>query len=156
MKEVIIRKATLDDLENIQKLNNQLFDLEIENYDPTLVKNWAISNEGKEYFEDLINNHYVIVALLEDEIVGYLAGSVNTESSYITKSLAELDNMYVMKEYRQFGIGTKLINKFKEHCLEYEIKEIRVTANFKNKNAIKFYKANGFEDFELTLKTNLN
>ena len=31
-----IRKATINDLEDIRKLNNQLFKLEKEKYDPTL------------------------------------------------------------------------------------------------------------------------
>ena len=58
-----IRKANLNDLVAICDLNNQLFKLEKENYDPTLVEDWPLSDEGREYFTDLINNHYVIVAL---------------------------------------------------------------------------------------------
>lgn len=71
-----IRKATSDDLDIICELNNQLFKLEKEKYDSTLVENWPPTNEGKKYFKDLINNHYVIVALLDDKIAGYLAGSM--------------------------------------------------------------------------------
>ena len=105
MKKVIIRKATLDDLYNIQKLNNQLFDLEIENYDPTLVKDWAISNEGKEYFEDLISNHYVVVAVLENEIVGYLAGSINEKGTYENIQYGEINNMFIKDSCRGYGVG---------------------------------------------------
>ena len=82
MEKAIIRIATINDLPFIQDLNNELFNLELQNYDNTLVKGWALSNEGKEYFEDLISNHYVIVALLNDMIVGYLAGSINDKGSY--------------------------------------------------------------------------
>ena len=52
MKNLSIRKANINDLSYIQELNNNLFDLGSENYDPTLVKDWAISNDGKMYFED--------------------------------------------------------------------------------------------------------
>ena len=52
MKNLSIRKANINDLSYIQELNNNLFDLESENYDPTLVKDWAISNDGKICIED--------------------------------------------------------------------------------------------------------
>ena len=42
MNNVIIRKATLEDLSTIQELNNSLFKLEKENYDPALVNDWPL------------------------------------------------------------------------------------------------------------------
>lgn len=60
--------------------------------------------------------------------------------------------MFVLEEYRKYGIGTKLINTFKEYCLKNKMEELKVTANAKNYNAIKFYKKNGFDEFEITLK----
>lgn len=72
-----IRKATIDDLEAIQELNNDLFKLEKANYDTTLVIDWPFTETGKSYFIDLIHNHYVIVAEDNNIIIGYLAGSVN-------------------------------------------------------------------------------
>lgn len=56
--------------------------MEKENYDSTLVQNWPLSEDGKQYFEDLIINHYVVVATKDDKIVGYLAGSINEKGSY--------------------------------------------------------------------------
>lgn len=44
----------MEDVSYIQNLNNELFKLEKENYDTTLVLNWALTEDGKEYFEDLI------------------------------------------------------------------------------------------------------
>lgn len=85
LDNVNIRKATLEDLSTIQELNNSLFKLEKENYDPTLVNDWPLSEEGKDYFSGLINNHYVIVALLDNRIVGYLAGSIE-EKGFICRS----------------------------------------------------------------------
>ena len=41
MENIIIRKAILEDVSYIQNLNNELFKLEKENYDTTLVLNWA-------------------------------------------------------------------------------------------------------------------
>ena len=45
-----------------------------------------------------------------------------------------------------------LFNHFKEECKKKSIIEIKVTASFKNRNAIEFYIKNGFEESEITLK----
>lgn len=151
MENVEIRKALINDLDVIRGLNNELFKLEKENYDPTLVNNWPLSEEGKEYFEDLINNHYVIVAIINNEIVGYLAGSINEKGSYEEIQYGELNNMLIKDTYRGYGIGKQLINNFKEYCKSKGINNIKVVASCKNKGAINFYRKNGFEDFDITL-----
>ena len=156
MKDILIRKANLNDLSYIQELNNELFNLELENYDPTLVKDWAISNDGKIYFEDLINNHFVIVALLDNEIVGYLAGTINDKGSYENIQYGEINNMFIKDNCRGYGVGRKLVNEFKAYCKDNNINDLIVTASAKNLNAINFYKKNGFEDFNLTLTMNID
>jgi len=152
MDKVIIRKAKLEDLTFIQELNNTLFDLEYKNFDDTLKTGWPMGNEGKEYFEDMIKNKIVFVAQLKEKIVGYLAGSICEQISYITETFAELDNMCIDEEYRRFGIGTLLIQEFKNYCRDKNIQNIKVTASAKNNNAIQFYIKNGFEDYNVTLK----
>lgn len=107
MNDVLIRKATIDDLNKIQNLNNELFKLEKENYDSTLVLNWPLTEEGKNYFKNLIINDYVVVALIDNEIVGYLAGTINDKGSYEEIQYGEINNMLVNSNYRGYGIGKK-------------------------------------------------
>lgn len=152
MEKVIIRKAVLEDLISIQKLNDNLFDLEFNNFDDTLKREWALEKEGQEYFEDMIKNEIVFVAQIEDKIVGYLAGNICEKISYITETFAELDNMCIDDEYRRFGIGTLLMDEFKKYCKEKNMQNIKVTASAKNSRAIQFYMKNGFEDYNVTLK----
>ena len=156
MEKVIIRKANLEDLYNLQELNNNLFELEFNNFDDTLKIGWPFEKEGKEYFEDMIKNEIVLVAEVEEKIVGYLAGSICEEVSYIKETFAELDNMCIDDEHRRFGIGTLLIDEFKKYCKEKEVQNIKVTASAKNSNAIQFYMKNGFEDYNITLKYKIN
>lgn len=152
MQKISIRKATIDDLTSIQELNNSLFDLELRNFDDTLKQGWPFEKEGKEYFEDMIKNEMVFVAETEEKVVGYLAGSICEQISYITETFAELDNMCINEEYRRCGIGTLLINEFKKYCKEINIQNIKVIASAKNSRAIQFYMKNGFEDYNVTLK----
>lgn len=155
MDNILIRRATINDLQAIQKLNNSLFELEKENYDSTIVRGWPLSADGKNYFEDLIKNNYVILAMVDDLIVGYLAGTINEKGSYEEIQYGEINNMFINDEYRGYGIGKKLVNSFKMYCKDNNILNLKVTASFKNKNAIGFYKNNGFEEFDLTLTTNI-
>ena len=155
MKNILIRKADLADLKPIQELNNKLFDLEFNNFDDTLKLNWALDNEGKEYFEHMIKNEIVFVAVYNSQIIGYLAGSISEEISYITETFAELDNMYIEEQYRRFGVGTMLINIFKDYCKSKKIQNLKDTASAKNNNAIQFYLKNEFEDYNITFKCKL-
>lgn len=154
--EIQIKKADIRYLRDIQNLNNQLFELEYNNFDPALKVGWTFGEDGEKYFKNMLSNEIVYVALDKDTVVGYLAGSINIQGEYVTDSLAEIDNMFVLEQYRKYGIGTRLVNKFKEYCLENGIQEIKVTASYKNENAINFYKKNGFSGFEITLKQKAN
>ena len=155
MEEITIRRANLSDVELIQKLNYKLFELEKENFDSTLILDWPLSEEGKKYFEDLINNEYVIIALKDENVIGYLAGSINEKGSYELIQYGEINNMLVDDKYRGLGVGKQLINQFKEYCKSKNIINLKVVASAKNKNAIDFYRKQGFTDFDVTLTMNM-
>lgn len=147
-----IRRANLDDLKSVQDLNNELFEFEKENFDDDLKLGWPYEEVGELYFKRAIINGSVYVAVIDNNIVGYLAGTIDRKCSYVISKTAELDNMCINHKYRRLGIGKMLISKFKEECIKNNVKKIVVTASSKNKNAIDFYKLNGFEDYNTTFK----
>lgn len=149
-----IRRASINDLSKIQELNNDLFDLELDSFDRTLVKDWPLSKDGEEYFKDLILKDYVYVCVESNEIVGYLAGSI-VDVSYVKHKYAEVNNMCVSNKCRGKGVGHLLLEKFKGDVKGMEITEIRVTASSKNNNARSFYERNGFNEFEVTYRMEL-
>lgn len=156
MENIIIRRACLEDLYEIQKLNSELFSLELKNYDTTLKEYWPLSKEGEKYFKGKIEIDIVLVACLEDDVVGYLAGSLNAQHSYNNNLQAEVDNMCLREEFRHLGIGKRLFEEFRSICVFNEVDEIKVTASFKNENAKSFYKEMGFTESEITLKNKIN
>ena len=157
MNKIYIRKATLDDINDIVKLNKILFDLEYNNnFDDTLDTNWPMSNEGIDYYKEAIINDITLVALNDSTVVWYLIWTLNTELSYNTIKQAELNNMCILEEYRKFGVGTKLFNEFKNVCRGNNIEQIKVTASYHNTNAINFYKKTWFKESELTLKQKID
>lgn len=149
-----IRRATKDDLNDILKLNDMLFAHE-KKYDvDDYVPKWSFGKVNEEYFDDLIKNHFVVVAVSEKEVVGYLAGSIYLDNTYSFYEgvTCELENIFVREEYRKCGLGTKMVNSFFEWCKEKHAKRCFVTAMSVNKNALEFYEDKGFENSTITFK----
>ena len=146
---MLIRKAELKDLQRIQELNNELFELELANFDKHLIKNWPLSKEGREYFENAINESFVVVAEIDGKVVGYLLGE-ESDIPYYDFKIAELCNMCIDSNYRKQGIGNALYKEFEKHFKEQGINHFTVTASFKNENAKSFYKKMGFEEANST------
>lgn len=157
MVNLIIRKATTNDVVDIQNLNNNLLNYEMEQGFDTYIKDWALSEASREYFLDLIKNQFVAVAEVDSKIIGYIAGSVyeDLSYSYYEGLTAEANNMFILAEFRRYGIGSKLMNSFFEWCNSKNAKRVMVTASSKNDKAIGFYHQMGFSDINLTLKKDL-
>lgn len=145
-----IRQATIQDLEQIQQLNNQLFNLELQQSDKHLIKDWPLSQKGKEYFIDAIENEYTIIAEENNAIIGYLIGCVS-EIAYYNFKIAELCNMCVNENHKRKGVGKMLVSDFKQHFNNIGINNFIVTASYLNTNAIKFYESQGFKCQNITL-----
>lgn len=150
-EDIVIRKAKIEDLKDIQTLNNKLFEYEYEGWDKDLKLRWPFDEAGTNYFLDMINNKFVYIAIDNDKPIGYLAGNAKAEASYNTIKIAEIDNMFVESEYRGKDIGTMLINKFKDYCVENGITTFKVNASAPNSKAIEFYKKNGFKEHDINL-----
>lgn len=146
---MLIRKAEVKDLQRIQELNNELFELELANFDKYLIKGWPLSKEGKEYFENAIKESFVVVAELDDKVVGYLLSEENNIPYYNFK-IAELCNMCIDSNYRKQGIGNMLYKEFEKFYNEQGITHFIVTASFRNESAKAFYKKIGFKEANLT------
>lgn len=72
-----IKRADITYLRDIQNLNNKLFELEYNNFDPALKVGWTFEQEGTKYITSMLNNQIVYIALDKNIVVGYLAGSIN-------------------------------------------------------------------------------
>lgn len=153
-----IRLATLDDLNDVQTLSLALFKKEYADFDKTLNLEWTFSEEGEKYFKEHIieDKNCVFVAYADDKIVGYLAGGLSETSPYrVLPGFAELKNMFVQDTYRSAGIGTRLYQAFTQWCKSKGVGRLRVVASAQNVDGIKFYRKNGFVDYDLALETNI-
>ena len=153
-----IRKATIKDLKDIQELSLLLFKKEHKQWDKLLDLNWTFGKKGTSFFKESINGskNCVFVALDNDKIVGYLAGGETKGEEYRKlPKIAELDNMFILKKYREHGIGTRLYDSFIKWCKKRKVKIMKVEATAQNEQAINFYRKNKFKDYTLVLERKL-
>jgi len=78
------------------------------------------------------------------KIVGYLVGWVWIKRAWRPVKTTELENMFVLPDFRGQGIGRALVKEFISWCQKKKVKSIEVWAQNKNARGKKFYKNNGF------------
>ena len=155
---IVIDRAGISDLEAIQKLNQELCAKENRDFDETINPEFPFSKNGEEYFRTRIESPdgLALIAKEGQEAIGYLLGGMVAPEDYRTiTSVAELENMYVRESSRGKGIGGKLMQKFEDWCKERKVQRIRIVASAGNSEAIRFYKAHGSKEVNLTLEKEL-
>jgi diamine N-acetyltransferase len=150
-----IRQARTNEVEKLQFLDAEVFIHDVE-FDPDLDMDWAKGEKGKAYFSNLLNDahSYCLIAEDDNKAVGYLVAS-SKEISYRKSKCVEIQNMGVSPDYRSKGIGSMLIKKCLEWARLNKYQKVYVNTYFKNLEAIKFYKKNGFSEIDLGLEANL-
>jgi len=155
-KNLKIRRAEIKDLDAILQLNHKLFEKEHREYDNSLDLNWTY-DKGVKIFNDDIINDFAAVAEIDEKIIGYLVGeTLDPETSWRTVKIAELNNMFIEKEFRNQGIGKKLIEEFVKWCKNKQIDRISVRASAQNELGIEFYKQIGFKNYDVVLEMKLD
>ncbi|MFA5029774.1 MAG: GNAT family N-acetyltransferase [Patescibacteria group bacterium] len=151
-----IKFATLKDFKDIQDLNHRLCLKEYAEFDQTIDKDYSLSDPSEKYFKKRIRSGCALVAVLENKVIGYLVGGIVEAEEYRTISkLAEAENMFVLEKFRSLGIGGKLFKEFIKWCRLKKAKRVRVVASAQNFRAIRFYRREGFKDYDLVLERNI-
>jgi len=156
--KVTIKNATIYDLRKVQELNLKLFEKEYEEYDPLLNLNWTFGKEGTKYYKDRVSKDdgCVLIAIVENEIVGYLCGGIKKAEAYRNLPIvAELENTFVLEDFRSKGVGKQLFDEFINWCKNKKVGKVRVEGSAQNERVIKFYRTNNFKDYTLVLELDL-
>jgi GNAT superfamily N-acetyltransferase len=157
MSDILIRPATLDDLEMILRLDRFLFQFDAQ-YDDTLDFEWTRSEEGVTFFTDRIigKEGVAFIAEYDNHVVGYLCGAITEANSYRRiKRIAELECMFVQPSTRGKGAGAGLVNAFLDWVRAQDIHDVRIEASAENETAISFYQRMGFTPYNLILEGRL-
>jgi predicted N-acetyltransferase YhbS len=134
----MVRVATLDDIESLNLLLKSLFTQEAEFKVDYKKQTKALKKIIK---SKSIGDIFVV------EKKGKVVGMVNilyTYSSALGKKVALLEDMIVLKKYRQKGLGSKLLKKVLKKLDGSGIARVTLLSDFDNIDVHRFYKKHGF------------
>lgn len=152
MNQTTIRKATISDLEIIQKISIQTF---VETFaEVNTVENMANyieENFSLEQIASEINNpnSQFYLATLSSEVVGYLKinfGDAQTEIH--SQQAMEIHRVYVLKEFHGKKAGQLLLDEAIKIAAKSEVNTLWLGVWEENHRALQFYSKNGFVEFD--------
>lgn len=124
MKDLVINTMTISDLNTIQSNLQTDFD-----------DFWTYSILKSELYNE---NSEVIVAKYDNIIVGFASIWKSIDDAHIT-------NIVTHKQYRNIGIGSKLLEKLINMAKDYKVKSLTLEVNEENIQAQSLYKKYQFK-----------
>lgn len=152
--ELNIRKARMNDIDLIKKLNRELFIEEKNDFDDTLRTEWTDEKEAIDWFEERIKkrNSEVFIAFIKEEPAGFLMCNLKKENWRKRNLVAEIENFFVSKEHRRKRIGTKLCKEFFIWANMKKATRFKVETLHNNSKARKFYDSIGMKEYIITME----
>lgn len=154
---ITIRRATIDDLPSICALSQSLFEHERQ-FTDEFDMDWSHGKAGKAFFTRRLKSPSSFILLAEDgnKTIGYVLVKLEKFSWRSVNPIADINNLSVHPNYREQGIGTKLVEHAKLKAKNIGAKRMSVHALRKNERALKFYRTKGFTDFYIELLMNID
>ena len=152
MENIKIKRVTLSDIDQLQKIGRQTF---LETFSE------ANSEENmKNYLEQGFSNEKLAAELidinsefyfstLDNEVIGYLKLNFGESQTELKdrKSL-EIERIYVSKEFHGKSVGQLLYDKAIQIAKQKNVDYVWLGVWEENPRAINFYKKNGFNEFD--------
>ncbi len=150
------RPATLADLPEILDLADELFRHDRQ-FDPSLDSGYNRSPEGTAWYKDSIEDKDACVLVAENaagKLAGILVGRMDEPAPWraVGGMLAELEFLCVSPEARSGGIGGALTRAFSDWARSRNAKRIWVRVSAGNTAGVRFYKREGFGDYDTILE----
>jgi ribosomal protein S18 acetylase RimI-like enzyme len=149
--DFVIRKAENEDIEKITKLHTMI----AEEYMPTIVpsichcSDIVVTNEEQEnVIQEMMEDpdHDIIVACIEDNIVGMLSVVTETYSDDLLKApFSTIEFIEVYPEFQSRGIGQAFMLEAEKLAKAKEHQYLELLVWEGNEKAIKLYKKNSFQ-----------
>ncbi len=151
MKDIVITRATLNDIDRLQKISRQTF-FETFSASNTAenMKQYLQEGFGTDKLSEELNdkNAEFYFALLNNEVIGYLKLNFGQSQTDVKDDNAlEIERIYVLKEFHGKNVGQLLYQKAMQIAEQANAHYIWLGVWEENPRAISFYKKNGFVEF---------
>lgn len=151
MKNIDIKRVTLNDISQLQKISKDTFSETYsklnseENMKKHLEENFALKA-----LTDEVNNSdsEFYFALIDNNIIGYLKLNVGEAQTDLKDNKGiEIERIYVLKEFQGKKVGYLFYKKAIQVAEQRKAKYVWLGVWEENPKAIKFYKKHGFIEF---------
>jgi GNAT superfamily N-acetyltransferase len=138
----MIRKATMDDKDILNKLVSEFVKYEADSFDENNRNDFILTS----YVDRRIDSEDFMVYVAEEDnkIVGFTIAEY-LKGNIIKKTVeVKIVILFVDKDYRCKGIGTSLVNQIVNDCKKNGVKYLRIDNFIKNEEANDLYEKLGF------------
>lgn len=152
MATMDIKKVTLNDIDQLQKIGRQTFyetfsagntEENMKNY---LAEGFSIEKLTAELADP---NAEFYFALLDDKVIGYLKLNFGPSQTELQDDKAlEIERIYVLKAFHGKKVGQLLYDKAIQIAQQKNADYVWLGVWEENPRAISFYKKNGFIEFD--------
>jgi len=154
---MVFRKATIDDIDVINKLFYEL-DTDAIDVQP---EHFQRGHRSFEYLSNLINDEKsdFILAVNDNKIIGFsllFEKETPNISLLVPCKYAYIQDFIVTKNYRNIGIGTALMEQSKQWARERNMDYLRLSVLPQNKDAQRFYTRHGLYKQMITMECSVN
>ena len=146
-----IKKVTLDDIDQLQKISKQTFYETFsggnteENMEIYLVEGFSIEKLTAELKDKNVEFYF---ATLDNSVIGYLKVNFGEAQTELQDDKAlEIERIYVSKEFHGKNVGQILYDKAIQIAKLKKTDYVWLGVWEENPRAINFYKKNGFIEF---------
>lgn len=152
MNKIEIKKITINELDQLQKIGKQTFYQTFasgnseENMSKYLDESFSVAKLTTELSD---KNAEFYFATLDNNVIGYLKINFGQSQTELKDDRAvEIERIYVLKEYHGKNIGQLLYNKALAIARQKNADYVWLGVWEQNKRAINFYRKNGFVEFD--------
>jgi Acetyltransferases len=150
---MIIRKATIEDIDSINNLFYEL-DTDAINMQP---EHFQRGNRSVEYLSGLINGEKsdFLLVVVDDKIIGFSLIFEREPPSLnllVPCKIAYIQDFIISEYYRNRGIGSYLMEESKLWAKNRALEYIRLSVIPKNKAAQRFYMRHGLQEQMISME----
>ncbi|MEZ0005137.1 ribosomal protein S18 acetylase RimI-like enzyme [Flavobacterium sp. 28YEA47A] len=152
MENILLRKVTLSDIDQLQKIGRQtFFETFAESNTEENMKEYLDNGFSTEKLHSELSNtnSEFYFALEEDTVIGYLKLNFGESQTELKDDKAlEIERIYVLKEFHGKKVGQLLYDKAIQIATKTKANYVWLGVWEENPRAIAFYKKNGFVEFD--------
>ena len=152
MTDILIKKVTLNEIDQLQKIGRQTFYETFssgnseENMTKYLDEGFSLEKLTAELSD---NNAEFYFAILDDSVIGYLKLNFGQSQTELQDDKAlEIERIYVLKDFHGKSVGQILYDKAIHIARQKNADYVWLGVWEENPRAINFYKKNGFIEFD--------